>query len=247
MTETNSMEKPKAETREMPVGWGTDKLSDFLDMAQGNTCFVFEQHGLAWARMKEIDEAFATVTAAAPRGFSAFFLLRCHSAFRAAVRVASSGQLPEGYALLRSTLEWALYSSYVHDDEARGRTWLSRHDGDAERKAVKQEFRVDRMIDTLAARSAAVGARTLELYNETIDFGAHPNERALTSSMRPEAEKGTFQLDYFTLQDSPALRLLLKRTCQVGVCCLDIFDSLWPERFSVLGVSEALPRLRRGL
>jgi hypothetical protein len=171
--------------------------------------------------------------------------------------LGSSGQIPETYALLRSTLEWALYAAYVHENEERAQVWLRRHDGEnpdgsptpeseVARRRVKSEFTVARLMESLQQRSVSVHARAKDLYEHAIDSGAHPNERALTSSMRPE-EEGTFQLDYFTPENSLPLQLALKTICRVGVCCLEVFELLWPERFRLLGLDETLPELQRGL
>lgn len=238
---------------EPPPGWASDKLSEFLDTAFRNTFSLFERHGKAWERLSAIDAAFLKLVESRPQGFSAFLLLRAHSAFRASVGVGSSGQIPETYALLRSTLEWALYAAHVYGNEGRAEVWLRRHDGETPeggrtpeseeaRNRVKSEFTVRRILEGLEQRSAPVCARAKELYEHAIDSGAHPNERALTSSMRPESE-GTFQLDYFTPENSLPLQVALKRTCQVGVCCLEIFQVLWPERFRLLGIDADLPRL----
>jgi hypothetical protein len=173
------------------------------------------------------------------------------------VRSGSSGQIPETYALLRSTLEWALYAGHVHGNDERAEVWLRRHDGEAPdgtatpeseaaRRRVRNEFTVAGLLAELEQRSPSVHARAKELYEQAIDFGAHPNERALTSSMRPE-DGGTWQLDYFTPENSLPLQLAIKRICQVGVCCLEIFQLLWPERVRLLGLDRVLPELQRGL
>ncbi len=242
---------------EPPPGWASDKLSEFLDTALRNAFFLFERHREVWKRLSAIDAAILKLGESRPRGFSAFFLLRSHSAFRASVRVGSSGQIPETYALLRTTLEWALYAAHVHENDERAEVWLRRHDGETPdgaptaesekaRNRVRSEFTVRRLWEGLEQRSAPICNIAKELYDDSIDSGAHPNERALSSSMRPESE-GTFQLDYFTPENSLALQAALRRICQVGVCCLEIFELLWPERFRLLGIDTELPQLRGGL
>lgn len=242
---------------ETPTGWTQDRLSEFLESSFRNSLAFFERRRGAWERLKEIDGAFLALGESRPLGIPAFFLFRAHSTFRAAVRSVTSGQVPETYPLLRSALEWALYAAHVHGEDRRSEVWLRRHDGEApdgsstpesenSRRAVRNEFLVSRLFASLEVRSRDVHARTKNLHEDAIDLGAHPNERALTSSMRSE-EEGTFQLDYTVPEDSLALELAVKRTCQVGVCCLDIFELLWSERFALLSLDATMDRLRHGL
>jgi hypothetical protein len=134
----------------------------------------------------------------------------------------------------------------MHDDEERTTRWLARHDSEESEAVVRSEFTIRRLLGHVASLSTSVGARAEELYDREIEMGGHPNERALTAGIRPE-ERGTWQVDYFTPQNSLPLQLALKTTAQVGACCLDIFELLYPERFKLIGLSYELVVLRRGL
>ena len=47
--------------------------------------------------------------------------------------------------------------------------------------------------------------------------------------------------------DPEQLKLALKTTAQVGVCALSLFRSVYRERFDILGVTEALDHIKKGL
>jgi hypothetical protein len=47
--------------------------------------------------------------------------------------------------------------------------------------------------------------------------------------------------------DGPQMGLALKTTAQAGVCALEIFREIFPARFELLGISEAILILRREL
>jgi len=103
------------------------------------------------------------------------------------------------------------------------------------------------MLAELDSVDPATGEVTHHLYDRTIDYGAHPNERALSSNFRRETDerKQTFRLLYLD-GDSPTLRLCLKTNAQVGLCSLKIFELVFPERFNLLGISQKLASLSKG-
>lgn len=114
---------------------------------------------------------------------------------------------------------------------------------------VREEFRVGRMLDLLEARDNDTGRAVRHLYERTIDFGAHPNERALLTVLRQAREEGVvrFDLNYLSDDSTPALALCLKTNAQVGVGSLRTFRHVVPERFDLLGLSDELTRLSAGL
>jgi len=114
-------------------------------------------------------------------------------------------------------------------------------------KAMKREFKITDIIADLRRKAPRIAEIAQELYDRTIDLGAHPNPMALFGRITPDDEKGTFRIDYLTDQDSVQLKLAIKTTCQVGTCSLDIAQLLFPERFKITLLSEALANARRGL
>lgn len=93
-----------------------------------------------------------------------------------------------------------------------------------------------------------IGKVARELYDRTIDYGAHPNAWALLTNLRQKKEgnKIKFELNYLT-GNSPALGFCLKTSAEVGVCSLMIFKLVFKERFDILGISEELQKLSRKL
>jgi hypothetical protein len=87
------------------------------------------------------------------------------------------------------------------------------------------------------------------LYSETIDLGAHPNELALIQRLNMVEGDGKTEFPLTQLQrgDSPASLLALQRSAQVGVSALGVFRLVYPERFDILGLTDKLHHLRKGL
>jgi hypothetical protein len=80
------------------------------------------------------------------------------------------------------------------------------------------------------------------------DFGAHPNERAVTGSMSVDKTDSVSNYKLLLLQgDGPPLDHALKSTAQAGVCALEILGDVFAARYELLGVRDKMPQLKNGL
>ena len=234
-----------------PNGWGADELTKFIDTARHNVYATFDNLKEEYAKLSAVDAALRKLMENLTNTkdwFAAFFVVRAHSAFLAGVHLAMAGQIPEAYACLRLTIEHMLYGFYLAKTPASRETWLRRHDDDDAKKKVRDEFKYRTLVDTLKAADATGGAVAELLYDRTIDYGAHPNERALMQTLKMEKgeDKDEFQIVYLS-GDSLALRLVLKTAAQVGACTLGAFRLIYKERFDLLGLTDALHQLRQAL
>src|SRR4029078_1125079 len=96
-----------------PIGWGDDKVTQFLEVAQQNSFATFVNLRVFFGHLIDVDSLFRQAIEHFGRHtdwLAGVFILRTHSAFLGAVRLGVSGQLPEAYMVLRSCLESALYS-----------------------------------------------------------------------------------------------------------------------------------------
>jgi hypothetical protein len=181
--------------------------------------------------------------------FSGFFVVRAHSSFLGAVTLLLGGQIPEAYACLRLVLENSLYGFYLSKNPASRETWLRRSESDAAKKKVRDEFKYGHMLKTLKSHASKEGNVASILYEHTIDCGAHPNEEALIQvlTIKKGDGKREFQMAYIIPGNSPASLLALKRAAQTGVCALNIFQLVYKERFDLLGLTDMISRLKKGL
>jgi hypothetical protein len=87
-----------------------------------------------------------------------------------------------------------------------------------------------------------------QLYERAIDFGGHPNERAITESMTviDRSDRKSYESIYLH-GDGLAMDHALRTTAQTGVCALEILQAVYPARFELLGVRADLLKLRKGL
>ena len=93
------------------------------------------------------------------------------------------------------------------------------------------------------------GAKVFQaLYDRSIDFGGHPNERAVTGSMSLDQTGPSSNYQLLLLQgDGLPLDHALKSAAQAGVCALDILGDVFAARYELLGVRAKMAALKSGL
>jgi hypothetical protein len=115
-------------------------------------------------------------------------------------------------------------------------------------EAAKNAFSHRKVAATVVAVNKHAGARFDELYQRTIDFGGHPNERSVTSNMSMINEPGRrTMMTVFLHEDSPVLDMALKNAAQCGLCSLEILQGVFNALFELLGVNAQMLELRKGL
>lgn len=235
----------------LPHGWEQNEISRFLDAARANEFATFANLKDEVGRLLDIDIAYRKAIDGlnySKDWFAGFFMLRAHSNFLAACRLCWSGQIPESYALLRSCIENGLYGLYLAKNPDSCEIWLRRHDDEESRKKVKAEFRIRALMDNASAINSGEALIANSLYERTIDCGAHPNELALMQVLKIDHGKDKVEFKNVYLdEDSTALRLAIKTTAQVGICTLSLFESIYPERFKILELCDAISHIKKGL
>ena len=236
-------------TNVAPKDWGSDSLGKFLEDARHNMLATFANLRPQYDALAAIDRLYCQMIQnlnQSPEFIAGFLLIRTHSSFRAAVRLCLSGQVAEAYMALRGCLESALYGLYLAGDSNRQEIWLRRHDDDASRRRSRKEFAIRNVLDHLQSIDARTSNIAQSLYDRTIDYGAHPNERAVSTQIKTECDgsRADFTAEYFLCGGLPH-QLSLKSAAQVAICCLDIFYSVFRDRYRILGIDETLDRIRQ--
>ena len=240
-----------ARINDKPPGWGEKGLSEFFDRARRNQHATFANHKAEVTVLEAIDAAFFRIGSNLlnPQDhLTPVFLYRSHSAYRAASASAMAGQTVESFVLLRSCLEFAAYGLHIDKVAGAGKKWFDRHNDAASRKAVNNAFRMNNVRPTVAKCDGRLGTVFDTLYERAIDFGGHPNERAIMGSLK--IEKGGDRIDVqqiYLHADGPALRSAVKATAEIGLCALFVLQhvSAFTTRFQILGLREQLQALRK--
>ena len=104
------------------------------------------------------------------------------------------------------------------------------------------------MLEFLIEIDRKAGERIEQLYNRTIDFGAHPNEKALFSTMRKTVSDDMVDIRmHYLIAEVPIIEDALQCTAQSGLCALDAFRNVFPNRFALIGLEDSIRELREGL
>jgi hypothetical protein len=113
---------------------------------------------------------------------------------------------------------------------------------------MRDEFQLKKLLQFLVSVNAAEGKAADTLYDRTIDFGGHPNERALMQALEMDEGAGRIEFKVVYLGgDNIQLRHALRTTAQAGVCVLGMLKLIYKERFDLLSLSNDLDALRQGL
>lgn len=235
---------------DMPTDWGADSLSRFIENVRQNTLATFTNLRPQYDALAAIDALYCGMIEnlnQRPEYVAGFLLVRTHSSFRGAARSCLSGQIAETYMVLRSCLESALYGLYVVGDANRQEIWLRRHDDDASRRRVRNEFTIGKLMNHLQSIDPNTQRIAQGLYDRTIDYGGHPNECAVNTQIKAESDGSrlNFTGEYFLCGDVPH-QLSLKSSAQIGICCLDIFYNVFRDRYRILGIDERLDQIKQG-
>ncbi len=235
-----------------PPHWGNDELTRYLDNVREHQFAAFANKIPATRKITEVDKCFWRLLAGSTYDpdvmLAVFFMFRAHSAYRAAASCAFAGQSVELHPLLRLALECGGYAFLIDRKPGLAEVWLNRRKSEADRHKVKQQFNFNKIKSSLASSDARLKSIFCELYETTIDFGAHPNEMSVTTGITVERSdsQGSFNLIYLH-GDGIVLDYSLKVVPQVGVCALLMFQKIFRERFDLLGVSSELTILQRDL
>src|SRR5262249_22585002 len=87
-----------------------------------------------------------------------------------------------------------------------------------------------------------------KLYDLTIQFGAHPNEKSVSGSLKLDVQEKETQVHQIYLRgDGPALNHWIHTANQIGICVLNVFEHVHAKRFADLGMTPKIDALSGGL
>ena len=236
---------------DLPIGWGNDELSKFWQNARDNQLATFAHKPSEFKRLAAIDRAFQTVLKDwlnPDSEIATLLFLRCHSAYRAATGLGAAGQAVECFGVCRMALEFAGYAVHVYRNPSEGMVWLDRHKSPEALKAAKKHFQHVAIQASITAANRHAGKRFEDLYQLTIDYGAHPNQMSVVghTTMVEENDRRLMNSVYLH-DDGLALNMALKTSARVGVCALELLQCICNARFELLGVNAMMPFLKQGL
>jgi hypothetical protein len=240
-------------TEQQPPPWGHDPLSVFFQTAEYNDRVTSLKLETPYALLQRLHTVFQRVEATVEKDnrpkllVPRFFIVRSHSSFLAAIRLAMSGQLSEAYAVLRVAIEQAWYALYIAKDPRppeRVTVWLCRNEDEAAKSKCKTEFTVRNVRSTHESLDPVTAKQLYEFYETMIDFGAHPNQLGLLSAMSTsETEQEiTYSVGILFLETVP-IAATLRMAAGVAIGTLMVFQLIFLERFQLMSLDMEIEAL----
>jgi hypothetical protein len=234
-----------------PPNWYEDKLSEFFRHVYNHQMVTAARKSGIFTKLSTIDAMMVKIAdnmINPPNATAIHLFYRAHSAYRAASGTAMAGQVAETFVLVRSSLEYAAYGLHIHDIPANGDAWWDRNKGDAEKKASIRAFALGSLRETIQKRDAKLALAFNDLYERSIDFGAHPNQYGVVTGMAlKEEEDRTAILQKYLHADGMEMDFTLKTTAQAGIFVLRVFQFMMPEKYMLSGVKEGILQAQIGL
>jgi len=234
----NNLNRPRPEL------WGLGSLFPFIEDCWSNSIAAVGNKTDIARRLTTIDAIFEEIhrnlkPSSMAQLVPSFLLLRSFSAFRASVMVCLA--LPtDSYPLQRSCLENAGYARLISTAPQLSEHWLNRDD-DPESKS---RFNNRAVRESISSSDDKLALIYQELYEHTIDFGAHPNEKSVTINVVKESmETGNIQFRMLPGDGGLALDHALQTCAQVGICALKILDLVFGELFEALDLKEKIKQV----
>jgi hypothetical protein len=234
MSIMNNLNRPR------PEDWLKGSLFSFIEECWSNSVAVIGNKNVTGARLAAIDAVFdeahrnlkpSDITQLVP----SLLMLRSLSAFRASVMVGLS--LPsDSFPLQRSCLENAKYARLIATSIELSAHWLKR-DQDPQ---AKNRFSNRAVREAVASKDGTLAAIYQDLYERSIDFGAHPNEKSVVNAIIKES-LGTGTLQFRLLGgDTLELDHALRSCAQVGICALKVLNPVFETQFETINFSHKI-------
>jgi hypothetical protein len=225
-------------------------LEEFFDALRASQRANQEIYPDWYAIISRIDACFVRAGSGDSESLmAAIFRNRCQYAFKAAAAMALAGQAADVFPVLRSVLEYAGCCLLISETPALEKVFILRHAGDAEKAEQRRAFQ-SKTVKEAVCRHCTAALTTLydDLYQRTIDFGAHPNPHAIfTTTLVEESGDGkTATTTTFAITKEPEIVLnALTSTAQIGLTALHVLDCVFKARFEQLGIHHEMDALAK--
>lgn len=237
--------------RPRPEGWYDSQLFRFVEDGWSNVLATFANKNVICRRLEQVDVLLSAVQEGLKltrmsQLVPSLLLMRSMGAYRSTVALAMSHPT-DAFAVMRGCLESAGYGLFISGDEALAEAWLRRDEDKKTKQAVRDRFTQGAVREAMAKHEPHLAGVYKALYERAIDFGAHPNEKAVLTNLRPGSIRADDKIDYKLLGgDGPLLDGALRSTVQTGICVLRIFRYVFPERYDEINMAPRLAEVSRG-
>lgn len=237
----------KSILKAVPEEFGKDAVTHYYATATQNLHSTFTSNNNLFEGIKLINNLFDSIRNSISQDSDMVFglmLMRCHSSLLASSQLAGSGQIIESFVVTRAALEASLYALYLDTDISFQEVWLNRNTSPEAKKKCKELFKTTKLKKHLNDISPRLATVFDQLYERTIDFGAHPNQLSVTSTSKIHHQENRLLTITNVIDSDPELIELALRNCaQVAICSLNIFGLMRKERFAILNIDTNIDKI----
>jgi hypothetical protein len=240
----------------MPSPTDDKSLDRFLEVVHNNRLGNRARFPAEYQIILRIDDCFVTAGKHLSHQKPVFvgpMLLRSQYAYKTAAGMTLAGQVAESFVMMRSCLEYAGYALAIFADPcvqntpSREEVFVNRNIDEASLKAQKAEFLVSKIRGIIATFDEKLAANIKLLYDESIDYGGHPNPYGLLTGINLETkDEQLTSITTLALTSDPVITMFaMKSATQVGLAALCIFQHIFGAKFELLGIRAEIGALRR--
>ena len=230
-------------------GWGKDTLSKNIEGAYLNIGVSFLKLRPYCECLTKAAEIFGDANKLLSHSdlksfVSMLLFLRAYGCFFGAVRLSCSGQITETQMLLRACVENSLYAFYIADNPKYVTVWMERHKNKAHKEKCRTAFSIGKIWKALEAKSKRITKEAKKCYEDTIDWGAHPNELSVFSNLEEKQDGSGFNLNIFNVNEA----LMRHSLCSIlsGTSLVfKIFALIYPSEFKQPNLAIKIDNLNR--
>lgn len=184
-----------------------DQLRSFMDAATEGTTEIWNEHAELISILSRIVNSWNFLGPELRHGnfmsYPLFFA--AHSTYLAAVRTATAGHTAAVWPLVRAALEAALYAVIVSGDDALAQKWA---DPEFDRRERSRLFTAKKGIELVRADSADIASYISQVYETSIDFGAHPNRLGVVRHLEFGETDENYEMSFAVLWQSSHHRVI---------------------------------------
>ncbi|MBW8000886.1 MAG: hypothetical protein FVQ80_02560 [Planctomycetes bacterium] len=231
------------------TNWGKDVLSKNIKAAFFNIGVSFLElrpYCECLIKAAEIfEDAIKLLSHSDLKGLISISLFaRAYGCFFGAVRLSFSGQITETWVLLRACIENSLYAFYIAENPEYATIWTERCDSEAHKKKCREVFAIGKIWKALEAKSKSITKEARNCYEDTIDWGAHPNELTVFSNLEEKQDGSGYNMNILNPNEVLMRHSLCAVLSTVSIV-FKIFALIYPDEFKQPNLTVKIDNLNK--
>lgn len=237
----------RQQIRNVPANWGQSELSSFLDMTELQAHATYALMPDWVAALEAIDAALVVRSSEifheidVPRQTSAWLFMRAFGTFRAAARLAISGQLFEETVLVRSIVESSVYAWACAHSPSHRSVWQRRRESKSRQQKAREAFAWGALMAMLKTSSPRLSDQIRSFYDHAIETGAHPNVDGVSLSCDTvEIGADKYAVSTIFMHGEEAVRIGVLELWNAMQLSFRLLQLTIPDRLSALGIDTLM-------